>query len=159
MIGDLVTIDNKKSWPNLKGVVMTVFSISEVTDSIRLVSFPLSKFTVGVRDLDGNEYNQFEEFIQPIKLTEEILIKNCGFTKYTWFNGCFINTKHGDLMIRFFGNEIHLFFTNIMYDSQGMKFKNPRYVGNTNSTQNIKYLHELQNLYFALTKQELEITF
>jgi len=92
--------------------------------------------------------------LDPILLNEEILLE-FGFEKYTWCDACFIKTKHGDLMIRFFIDKVLLFFTNISYDSQGMKFKDKRYVGNTNSTQNIKYLHQLQNIYFALTGKKL----
>jgi hypothetical protein len=78
-----------------------------------------------------------------------------GFEKYTWCDALFIKTKHGDLMIRFFQNEIHLFFTNINYDSQGMKFKGKRYVGNTNTTQNITHVNQLQNLFWVLCGKEL----
>ncbi len=49
-----------------------------------------------------------------------------GFEKYTWMNGYFKKTKFGHLMIQFYKEEIHL------------------------------YVHQLQNLYFALTGQELQ---
>lgn len=81
----------------------------------------------------------------------------CGFVEYEWTNACFIKTKFGDLMIRFYKDEIHLFFTNVGADSKGMNYKGRRYVGNVNSTRNIKYLHELQNLVKCLSGQELTI--
>jgi hypothetical protein len=66
---------------------------------------------------------------KPIPLTEEILLKNLGFKKSSWGwikNG--VNIQKG--------------FT-LAFSS------------NKDSIE-IKYLHQLQNLYFALTGQELE---
>ncbi|MFN5833972.1 MAG: hypothetical protein ACK459_09590 [Akkermansiaceae bacterium] len=93
---------------------------------------------------------------EPIPLTEEWLLK-FGFIKYEWNDSFFIKTKFGDLMIQFFKDEIHLFFTNVGADSQGMKMYGRKYLGNLNSTQNVKHVHQLQNLYFALTAQEIEL--
>jgi hypothetical protein len=89
-----------------------------------------------------------------IPLTPQILIK-AGFIKYDWMDGYFIKTKFGDLMIQFLTHRVYLYFTNVGGDSQGMKMRGKRYVGNINTTQNITYLHQLQNLYFALTGKEL----
>lgn len=69
--------------------------------------------------------------LKPIPLTEEILLK-CGFEK----QGGFWFVK-GDIKI-----EITL--------SRGYF----RYAGFVR----LKYLHQLQNLYFALTGQELEVS-
>jgi hypothetical protein len=93
---------------------------------------------------------------KPITLTPEILRK-AGFVKYDWMDGYFIKTKFGDLMIQFLTHRVCLYFTNVGGDSQGMKMRGKRYVGNINTTQNITYLHQLQNLYFALTGKELNI--
>ena len=71
---------------------------------------------------------------KPIPITEEILLK-CGF------EGGFLQvTKH---------TEFH--FTNDMLLVMQM-FSDSDY-----SLKHIKYLHQLQNLYFALTYQELKI--
>jgi hypothetical protein len=96
-------------------------------------------------------------WVQPIQLTEEWLIK-FGFTKYEWMDGCFIKTSFGDLMIQFFRDEIHLFFTKVSVDSKGMMFDGRRFAGDKKTFTKIQYLHQLQNLYFALTGEELTIT-
>ena len=93
---------------------------------------------------------------KPIMITAEILRK-AGFTKYQWMDGYFIKTKFGDLMIQFLTHRVYLYFTNVGGDSQGMNMRGKRYVGNINTTQNITYLHQRQNLYFALTGEELNI--
>lgn len=63
-IGNLVTIENKKSWPNLSGKPMKVIGIEERLDR----RFPKSRHTVKLE-----EYSQFEEFISYIPLTPKIL--------------------------------------------------------------------------------------
>lgn len=93
---------------------------------------------------------------QPILLTEEWLLK-AGFVKYQWMNGYFINTIFGDLMIQFYKTEIHLFFTKISYDSQGMKFYGRKFINNKTSFTDCKYIHQLQNLYYCLCGEELTI--
>jgi len=95
------------------------------------------------------------DLIHPIPLTPEVLEACEGFTKYEWFEGYFKKTKFGDFMIRLYEGEIHCFFTNITYDNMGMKFSGKRYIGNLNATQNIIYLHQLQN-FLAICGQELE---
>lgn len=75
----------------------------------------------------------------PIPLTPELLEKNCGFK-----NGLLIN----------FEKSIKIKVSSI----------DPiAYVGNATDTsgvaiKNIQFLHQLQNLYFALTQTELPIT-
>jgi hypothetical protein len=94
--------------------------------------------------------------IKSIPITEKWLIK-FGFTKYEWMDGCFIKTSFGDLMIQFFRDEIHLFFTKVSVDSKGMMFDGRRFVGDKKTFTKIQYVHQLQNLYFALTGEELTI--
>jgi len=68
----------------------------------------------------------------PIPLTEDVLLK-CGFVKVnsTWFAG-----------------RLSKFRLNIAFD---VEFQN-HWLG-----IRLKHLHNLQNLYFALTNQELQI--
>lgn len=94
----------------------------------------------GILKVDGiGDYVLIEKYaysfsdIKPIPLTEEILLK-CGFVKGL--------------------NEYNIMRFNI--------FKPVDYVGYLFCEGNlvlreIKYLHTLQNLYFALTNQELQI--
>ena len=69
-------------------------------------------------------------FIKPIPLTEEILLKS-GFERI--FGGYKIETKQRYIHLHTYGGRIE-------YD-----------------TMIIKYVHQLQNLYFALTGEELNI--
>ena len=66
--------------------------------------------------------------IEPIPLTEEILLK-CGFVN-GWNGNYFCNTNG------------EFYFNGNSYEGETL-------------SKNIKYLHQLQNLYFALTNQEL----
>jgi len=72
--------------------------------------------------------------INPIPITEEWLL-DLGFTRQPW--GL---TKDG------------LLFKDPKLDCKNLVLE----IGNGHRTQ-IKYIHELQNLYFALTGEELEI--
>lgn len=69
-----------------------------------------------------------------IPLTEEVLLK-CGFEKYDTYS-------NNGIELNFENNEYFL------YDS-----------GETRNISDnpVKYLHQLQNLYFALTGKELEV--
>lgn len=80
-------------------------------------------------------------FLEPIQLTEEILLK-C-VTKFKGINHRSEIWIQGECF-EFFVNEnyFHLKFTG----GEGVSFSVP-----------IKYLHQLQNLYFSLTNEELII--
>lgn len=90
-----------------------------------------------------NGYGQYKveiNDIYPIPLTPEILEK-CGFEIYTENTGSPINED-----IEYYSNQIDVFF-----DIHGcLIIKDYHY--NINRP---KYLHQLQNLYFILTGQEL----
>lgn len=72
--------------------------------------------------------------IHPIPLTEEILLKH-GFEK----SSDIFYDEHNWIMIRFIGNGL-FFYQKGEYD-----------------ICKLQYLHQLQNLFFILTGQELEI--
>ena len=78
-------------------------------------------------------WNAERTWCKPIPITEDILLK-CGFEKFT--------TK-----------DIYPTYVNKLFNwNDGILFL----VG-YNFINHIKYLHDLQNLYFALTKTELTI--
>lgn len=87
---------------------------------------------------DGNKFGmgEFLHNIEPIQLTEEILLK-CGFEK----NG-----------IRYSKNDIYLWIdeNKIVFAIAELKSKTGKYL-------EIESFHQLQNLYFALTGEELTI--
>jgi len=74
--------------------------------------------------------------IEPIPLTEEILVNWCGFDRKIGYG--FVNNRiHGN----FFKSIDETYFTYTYYN---VRIK-------------INHLHQLQNLYFALTGEELPI--
>lgn len=100
--------------------------------------------------LDGYEIDKCEEnpFTQPIPLTEEWLLK-FGFTRHhaDYYNDVILlkdvfNLDNGE-----------------QYDCLKVKIY-PHELGSAQSVKgdlHIKHVHQLQNLYFALTGEELEI--
>jgi hypothetical protein len=98
-----------------------------------------------VHILDIIENNEYGEQYEPIPLTEEILLK-CGFTHQ--FKQCkgqdFFSLKLDDK---------YQIYVNL---NSGMFSINKQHLG-IGFVVSIKYLHELQNLFFALTKTELEV--
>jgi hypothetical protein len=127
-LNNYVAIDNKESWPMVSGLPMQVISISQRADE----DFPNSNASITMQR--GNDlFSQFNEFICPIVLTEEILIK-AGFKRQN-------NALNGP-----YKNDFSLW--------------NPREetiftLNDTLFTPKIKYIHQLQNLYYILTGEEL----
>jgi hypothetical protein len=79
----------------------------------------------------GSDYSNYWKNVHPVKLTEEILLK-CGFNfnnenRLEWIKGSFNLEK----------KEEEFYFEVYSHYNE------------------VKYLHQLQNLYFALTGQEL----
>ena len=80
-------------------------------------------------------YYTFDE-LKPIELIEELLLK-CGFV----FNdNAYFSTPRRNDSIKIVGYDGHYYF-----------------IVNKLKSIRIKHLHQLQNLYFALTNQELKI--
>lgn len=86
-----------------------------------------------------NIKSQLLKSFEPIPLTEEILLK-CGFDKYSdHSNEITYLSKDSGYFIQVYDNSVYF----------GLNYEDYR--------KEVKYLHQLQNLYFALTGQELEI--
>ena len=84
------------------------------------------------------KYYQVEDFgdgevVEPISLTEEILLK-CGFKK---INKIYFRKGALTIEVQSFGH------FRVSFDGKMLV--------------NLKHLHQLQNLYFALTNEELNI--
>ena len=96
--------------------------------------------------------------IQPIELNKLQLLYR-GFEVYKINNkkidAYYKKTTIGDLMIRFYNSEIHLYFTKVGEDENGMWMKGKRFAGDEAKTLKIKYLHQLQNLHYTLLNEEL----
>ena len=85
----------------------------------------------------GGLINATEDELEPIVLTEEIILK-CGFEKQmTW-----------TFRIHLDGNNYLVYYLG----EKGWSINNKKY-----SEFTCKYFHELQQLYSILTKKELEI--
>lgn len=89
--------------------------------------------------------------IKPIPLTEEILFK-CGFKKkedgwfgLKYFTDCELSAEVTDIQINLSSFRCGVADLDNEFHSYAMTGKR------------IKYLHQLQNLYFALTGSELEV--
>lgn len=92
---------------------------------------------------DENSLDKIEE-LQPIPLTKEILLK-CGFQ---------IIEKHIEYYVYWIKVPSEPFYTNIQIRYE--KDSGSYYLKDINACD-INYLHQLQNLYFALTNNELKI--
>ena len=90
---------------------------------------------------------QFAEEFEPIPLTEGILLK-CGFKKSRNI-GCYDTDKDAFF---FESDKISLTIDFILSSSNHYYRSNP-----VDGAIPLKYLHQLQNLVFSVTGQELEI--
>lgn len=128
-IGNFVILDNPMHRPCESGKTHKVVGISEKSAHIMRIHDNLME----------DYYGQFYEFIKPIPLTEEWLL-NFGFKKHSEFN--------------FFEKEIKPNKNFIVdYSMQSKDY----FLCDTDIDTSIKCVHQLQNLYFALTGEELEI--
>ena len=98
--------------------------------------------------VSGYEINRFKPFefkhLEPIQLTEEILLK-CGFEKkQEWY-------RHNEM-------KKYTIESGVIDLTKG-RYHIRQYISKDKSLHlsDLKYLHQLQNLYFALTGKELII--
>lgn len=91
----------------------------------------------------GWEQIKFAEDFKPIPLTEEWLLK-LGFKKYTE-NKFFIGFNYGAYSVNKVGDAFDHWYLNHEFD------------GTKRICHNTRFIHQLQNLYFALTGNELEL--
>jgi len=134
-IGNFVTIENAISWLYLKGIPMVVIGVDEILDLRKTVSFPFSKYSIRLEGEEGTKYSQFDQFIQPIKVNEEWLIK-LGFIKDV------------DTSFRWF-----LLEESIAYDLDDHCIR----ISDSWEFGKRKYVHELQNLIYALTLSDAKL--
>lgn len=122
-------------------VEIEVYSIMQ--DKIAFVSPNIDNrvepFEDDVVEKMGIGYKQLEE-LDPILLTSEILLEKCGFEKVTTMK----HTGHTTIFLS------HHKFADLIWDGDSFSYKGY-------SLGHIKGLHQLQNLYFALSGEELEV--
>lgn len=125
-IGDLVLLDNLKYRPKETGLIHIVLGISEKNALVSKVQNNEFK----------DSYGQYYEYLKPIELTEEILLK-CGF---------------------FYDSDADTFkISNCTMQLDSYGFDGYMVIIFGEDLRLIKNLHQLQNLYFCLTGEELEI--
>lgn len=129
-IGNIVTVDNPQFHPNLKDVPMVIKGIhtTERGYAVKLEHLIPS-------DDIFTEYSQLIQFIIPIPLTGEILLK-AGFEK--------------DIESLFYRNSFIIAKTKTRW-----AFYHNGLMGG--ELVRIDDLHQLQNLFFALTGEEIKI--
>lgn len=115
---------------------------------------PKYKYQVSGHDIDEIDGNGTDCF--PIELTKKWVI-DFGFQKYQWQDAWFKKTDFGDLYIHFYKEKVIVKIVKVSKDSQGQKMFSLPFIGNKKSTDEILFVHQLQNLYFFLTKEELEL--
>ena len=98
-----------------------------------------------------------ETFLKPIPLTKEWLLK-LGFTNYVWCeNSAFIKLECGkSLYLRFYSDKWSCRKADIGKDEKGFYIKNTT-KNTVLEAGKLKHVHQLQNLFFALTSEELTI--
>jgi len=115
-----------------------------IANEFRIGNYVFSKMVEDIIKLSALLESQDLQ-VEPILLTEDILL-NCGFQ----VDGVWIhltkNLEH-KRMIGFDMENMHVFVSQLNNDN---KFRDV-FLGK------FKYLHQLQNLYFALTNEELNI--
>ena len=132
-IGNFVKVNNQKYRPELSDKILVVSGIhtNRVTDKFKSgTSISFYDYYDKYKDTSG----QFLEFIEPIPLTEKWL-ERFGFGKCDEHEMS-IATPFIDISVDWHFNRCFL------YDSN-------------HTINNFKYVHQLQNLYFSLTEEEL----
>jgi len=144
-IGNFVMTNNSKYRTDDVGKVACIVSI----DSER--SFEEIKGTASVYLIDDkwkDTYGQWLTFYEPIPITEEWLLK-FGFKKR--------ESGVCDSFYIGFNPVTHDWLFDLVWLKKMMDYS---YEGNPfykNGHHEVKYIHQLQNLYFALTQTELEL--
>lgn len=83
------------------------------------------------------------DFFKPIKLTEEWLLK-FGFEYASYANNYIIEAGE--------------YYNSVKFDKRKWLYNNDSSDASCYGVTTIKYVHQLQNLYFALNQKELIIT-
>ena len=135
-IGNFITIDNEGYYPKLKNIPVKVSAIVPTMNSTEWTYYLHLEHVNQEPNMFAEEYSQLIKWVNPIQLTEELLLK-WGFN-YSRYNTHIVYSMRG-------------FFDLIYYlDAEIFCFEKLKL--------NINHVHELQNLYFALKSKELEIT-
>jgi len=155
--GNWVTIDNPNSWPEMKGIPVRVKCIDHQPN----LYFPQSDFSIEM-DLAKACYAQFNEFVCGIPLTEEILIK-AGFEHlqhFTVTNSIIKNIGRNRIIsIGSVGTPNEMIWLCEIDMINQTKITDLVCIRNYDYDGGKTDVHQLQNLYYSLTGEELTINF
>jgi len=138
-IGNLVYLYNPIHWGDFINEVVEVKVISGVMTAKEK---EIWKDSFGCLTLVSgkNEFNQFSEYVKPIPITEEWLLK-CGFEKKLWKvkNSVYFELEKIEILLNdsYYKKGVTYFKSCLLFEFHP------------------KYVHQLQNLYYALTNNEL----
>lgn len=130
-IGNLVEINNPEYRSNDTGKIARVVQISELKGDVYLE----------IIDQYEGYFGQFLKYISPIPLSEQWLLR-AGFPIELEYECAAIEFKNGVYLVALKESQ----YTEIKVEHQNIPF----------NLTIVKYVHQLQNLYFALTGKELE---
>ncbi len=103
----------------------------------------------------NDEYESYatEDFIQPIELTEEVLVK-IGFkkNKYDWWK--YFTDRENEISILMTENYTIIEYANLFHCPEDVTEVN---YGSTLEFPRRIYIHQLQNAYYCLTNEELKV--
>ena len=139
-IGNFIFWNSKLSFPEISSLSFPVEVTAILPDKIGYISPGIEHRSESFEDdiiQTHTAHKPFEEF-EPILLTRDILEK-CGFEN-TDANDQYSSYRKESLTIRFMAGK-----------STRAKISDCEFV--------CQYLHQLQNLYFDLTGEELEVTY
>ncbi len=146
-IGNFVTVDNPKYHPQLKGVLLRVIGIQENIIADKVEHCLQLEHINKKANTYYQTYSQFIEYINPIPLTEQWLL-DLGFEKCTGRYGVYY--KHYAL------EGFRVWFPHDIYGWGYTVGRKDFETGDTYWVKNeVRYVHQLQNLFFALTQEEL----
>lgn len=136
-IGNIVTVDNPKYHPQLKGVLLRVTGIQEQVISNKIEYCVQLEHINKKANTYYQTYSQFVEYIKPVALTEHWLL-DFGFKNENGYysKGAFLISLADDASCFFKDGRVY-FNSRVIIENQS------------------KYVHQLQNLYFTLTGEDL----
>lgn len=140
-IGNYVFVDNPEHWASVKSDIFYITGIKSFNNKLCPEvshSFDIKPLEVPDKSyIQDPELHQMDRFIKPIELSKERLNK-LGLRFYKEFN-CWVFQQ--DFRLRF-----EYKFQSLIINIDGEEWP-----------IELKYVHQLQNLYFALTGKELTL--
>ena len=136
-IGNLVTINNEEHHAKIKSIPLIICGIEKLRSEEGakiLLNYPKEQENIVIP-----AFSQFEQFINPIELSDEFMTI-FGFKET--FMGIYSIWEFDD-----FGRSF-----NVTQDSNGFSFQIH------GDWKEIKYVHELQNIHFIMTGEELAMS-